>query len=252
VEWRTVPIASSRGGAASCPTALPMPLHEYAADFSASSLAELQEILAQPCVEQIELPIPADLQSPGAPLGLAARDELYHRLAACLTRKSNVMLALWDGVSTGLVGGTSQVLLRFLHALPEPDTALQPVTFLAATPGDTSGPEFACWIPMQRVGNGDRESLPAREQFLSGGLGPCQLRTHRDMPAELAEILCELNDYNNCFSALAPSPDELAVLAAPAELPAGADHLTRAAGEFSKADIGDPQSAARGLVFQSM
>jgi hypothetical protein len=233
---------------------LPMPLHEYAADFSASSLAELREILAQPGVEQIELPIPAGLQSPGAPLGPAARDELYHRLAACLTRKSNVILALWDGVSTGLVGGTSQVLLRFLHALPEPDAALQPVTFVAAAPGDMSGPEFACWIPMRRAGNGDRESLPAREQFLSGGLGPCQLRTHRRMPAELAEILCKLNDYNSCFAALAPSPEELAMLAAPAELPAPVQTtLMHAAGEFSKADYLAVHNQRRAdLVFQSM
>jgi hypothetical protein len=233
---------------------LPMPLHEYAADFSASSLAELQEFLAQPGVEQIELPIPAGLQLPGAPLGPAARDELYHRLAACLTRKSNVILALWDGVSTGLVGGTSQVLLRFLHALPDPDAALQPVAFMDTASGDTSGPEFACWIPMRRAGNGDCEPLPAREQFLSGGLGPCQLRTHRRVPAELAEILDELNDYNSSFFELAPSPEALVTLATPAELPAVVQaSLVRAAGEFAKADylaVYNQRRADR--VFQSM
>ncbi len=233
---------------------LPMPLREYAADFSAQSLAEIREILAQPGVEQIELPIPSSLHSHATPLGPAARDELYHRLAECLTRKTNLMLALWDGVSTGLVGGTSQVLLRFLHALPEPDGALEPVQFVDAEPGDMSGPDFACWIPMRRADNGGRESLPTQEQFLSGELGPCRLRAHPRMPTELAEILRELDDYNSRFIALAPSPEDLAMLAAPTELPAEVHaSLMQAAGEFAKADylaVHNQRRADR--VFQAM
>lgn len=233
---------------------LPMPMADYAADFSAASLGEIREILAQPGVEQVALPIPPGLQSPGQPLGRDARHEMYRRLAECLARKSNLILALWDGVNTGLVGGTSQVLLRFLHALPEPEVALQPVTFLEAGPGDTSGPEFACWIPMRRAGNGEGQSLPEREQFVSGGLGPCQLRSHARMPAELAEILWELNDYNGSFLALAPSPDALAMLAAPGELPAAVHNsLMRAAGEFAKADYLAVHNQRRAdWVFQSM
>jgi hypothetical protein len=233
---------------------LPMPMEDYAADFSAESLAEIRAILAQPGVERLALPIPPDLQSPGQPLDREARDELYHRLAACLARKSNLILALWDGVNTGLAGGTSQVLLRFLHALPEPEVPLQPVAFVDARPGDTSGPEFACWIPMRRGGNGNGQSLPEREAFLSGGLGPCQLRSHPRMPAELAEILCELNDYNSSFCELAPSPDSLAMLAAPADLPAAVQtSLMRVEGEFAKADYLAVHNQRRAdWIFQSM
>lgn len=233
---------------------LPMTLHEYAADFSSESLAEIQEILAQPGVEQVELPMPTDLRSHEAPLGPVARDVLYHRLAGCLARKSNLVLALWDGVNPGLVGGTSQVLLRFLHALPEPETALQPVQFVDVESGDMSGPDFACWIPMRRAGNDGREALPAREQFLSGELGPCRLRIHRCMPTELAEILRELNDYNSRFITLAPPPEALAMLAAPTDLPAEVHaSLMQAAGEFAKADylaVHNQRRADR--VFQSM
>ena len=216
---------------------LPMPLHEYIADFSPQSLAEIQEILAQPGVHQVELPIPTDLRSHEAPLGPVARDALYRRLGECLGRKCNLILALWDGANTGLAGGTSQVLLRFLHSLPEPDASLQPIQFTDAESGDLSGPDFACWIPMRRAGNDDRESLPARELFLSDELGPCRLRVHHHMPTELGEILRELNDYNSRFSALAPSPEALATLAAPTELPAEMQaSLAHAAGEFAKAD----------------
>ncbi|MDH4260120.1 MAG: hypothetical protein OEW16_07425 [Gammaproteobacteria bacterium] len=233
---------------------LPMPLDEYTADFSSESLAEIQEILAQPGVERVELPIPTSLRSDETPLGPVARDALYHRLAECLARKSNLVLALWDGVNTGLVGGTSQVLLRFLHALPEPDMALQPVQFTDVESGAMSGPDFACWIPMRRAGNDGREALPAREQFLSGDLGPCRLRVHHQLPAGLAEILGELNDYNSRFLALAPSPEALATLAAPTELPAEVNaSLIHAAGEFAKADYLAVHNQRRAdWVFQSM
>lgn len=216
---------------------LPMPLHEYVADFSPQSLAEIREILAQPGVDQAELQLPADLRSHEVPLGPVARDALYRRLGECLARKCNLILALWDGVNSGLAGGTSQVLLRYLQAPPEPDAMLQPVQFVDVESGDTSGPDFACWIPMRRAGNNGRESLPAQELFLSGELGPCRLRVHRGMPKELAEILRELNDYNRRFFELAPSRENLATLAAPAELPPELHaSLAHAAQEFAKAD----------------
>ena len=216
---------------------LPMPLREYTADFSPQSLAEFREILAQPGVEQVELPVPAHLQSHDAPLGPAARSVLYGRLGECLARKCNLILALWDGANPGLAGGTAQVLLRFLHSLAEPDETFRSVEFVDAEPGDMSGPDFACWIPMRRAGNSRRDSLPARELFLSGELGPCRLRVHRRMPAELVEILRELNDYNSRFSALAPAPEALATLATPVELPAEMRaSLAHAAREFAKAD----------------
>jgi len=62
------------------------------------------------------------------------RDYQYAAVGAYITRNSQIMIALWDGVSNGLVGGTSTVVRYRLEGLP---------------------PEYAPdWSPLDPVDNG--------------------------------------------------------------------------------------------------
>ena len=88
---------------------LPMPQAEYEADFEAAALERFRGLLAQEGVRVLEIPMA------GAPAGDAqVRDGQYKLLADYLTRRSNVLIAIWDGVDAGLAGGTSDVVQRYL------------------------------------------------------------------------------------------------------------------------------------------
>ena len=92
---------------------LPMPRALYEADFEGEALSGLMRLLDDSRVDVQELPLPsgtvADDFKDGAP-----RDVLYARLMDYLVRRSNVLVALWDGEVTGLTGGSSDVLVRYL------------------------------------------------------------------------------------------------------------------------------------------
>ena len=88
---------------------LPMPQAEYEADFEAAALERFRSLLAHEGVRVLEIPMA------GAPAGDAqVRDGQYKLLADYLTRRSNVLIAIWDGVDAGLAGGTSDVVQRYL------------------------------------------------------------------------------------------------------------------------------------------
>lgn len=207
---------------------LPQPLDEYCGDFTADSLAEFHTLLATPGVNQVSLP---------ACPGESAGESLYHRLGEHLARKSNILVVLWDGARTGRAGGTAEVLLRFLHALPELETLDPEIELVDGSSDEARGPDFACWIPMRRQGNGNAVRPIAREKIVSGNLGPGRVQLHDRFPDELATILRELNAFNHQFRALAPSAGDCTVLS----LPPGSSRragcsLVDFADEFSKAD----------------
>ncbi|SDK99602.1 hypothetical protein SAMN04488026_10638 [Aliiruegeria lutimaris] len=92
---------------------LPMPRALYEADFEGAALEDFKRLAEDERVVIEKLPLPpgetADLQVHGP-----ARDALYGRLMDYLVRRSNVLVALWDGEVTGLTGGTSDVVVRYL------------------------------------------------------------------------------------------------------------------------------------------
>lgn len=92
---------------------LPMPRQEYEADFDGEALERFRTLAAHPDVHIVEIP-PAEGRSAADLKDQAARDTQYQFLADYLTRRSNVLVALWDGLDAGLPGGTSDVVLRYL------------------------------------------------------------------------------------------------------------------------------------------
>ena len=85
---------------------LPMPQNLYEADFSSGGLKKLRSLIANTSVNVLEIPVET--------VETLNRDAQYALLKDYLVRRSNVLLALWDGQVTGLVGGTSDVVFEYL------------------------------------------------------------------------------------------------------------------------------------------
>ena len=99
---------------------LPMPRALYEADFEGEAHSDLIRLLNDPRVKVQELPLPSGIVEDDCKGG-ASRDALYARLMDYLVRRSNVLVALWDGEVTGLTGGSSDVVVRYLSG-SEPQT----------------------------------------------------------------------------------------------------------------------------------
>ena len=92
---------------------LPMPRALYEADFEGAAHSDLIRLLNDARVKVQELPLPSGTVEDDCKDG-ASRDALYARLMDYLVRRSNVLVALWDGEVTGLTGGSSDVVVRYL------------------------------------------------------------------------------------------------------------------------------------------
>lgn len=175
---------------------LPMPLAEYTADFPAESLAEFRDLLAQPGVTCTQLPLPPGLQRRAGSLTQEDKAGLYRRLGESLSGDCTLIIALWDGENSGRMGGTWEVVLRFLGALPEPQDPLRRIEFTDAGPGDGGGSNYVCWIPVRRVGTEAAHPSSSVPVFISGNVGPCRLRRHSGLPSGLQATLRELDARN--------------------------------------------------------
>jgi len=85
---------------------LPMPLNLYRQDFSESGLATLELLISNPNVTVTEIPVGTDND--------LNRDRQYVLLKDYIVRRSNILLALWDNLVTGLPGGTADTVLEYL------------------------------------------------------------------------------------------------------------------------------------------
>ena len=198
---------------------LPMPLAEYAADFDGENFATLQSLLKHPGVECDELAaVPAGAASRAA----ESRASMYVNLAETLTRRTTLLLALWDGRSSPLPGGTADTILRYLGARTERDGAADAKLAIhdAATEAESSM-SWAYWIPARRRDD-PLAAEPAKPCFLSG-FGDNGLQKHATMPAQLQHQLRELVDYNREFTRLVTSrelgPRDSLLAGLPADLP---------------------------------
>lgn len=92
---------------------LPMPKDIYEADFEGEALTVFRNLANDPRIKVIELPIIGGHAL--ADMGdQSYRDDQYDLLKNYLIRRSNLLLALWDGEITHLIGGTSDVVLSYL------------------------------------------------------------------------------------------------------------------------------------------
>ena len=165
-----------------------MPLVEYEKDFSPESLADFRALLEEKNVTLTELPMPQGDN----------RVMAYRQLSDCLIRKSNILLALWDGDDKRLTGGTSDTLLRFLGDATQGDK-IEIVSSIPITPAST---EFAYWIPVRRNGAADSDRADVGCRFLSGVPRTSVILAQEDMPSSLQSQLTQLDDYGADFDAL--------------------------------------------------
>jgi len=120
---------------------LPMPRSDYEQDFDADGLTQFQELADDDRVRVVELPVDEDVD-----LGGDGRIVQYEKLMDFLTRRSNLLLALWDGNEKGERGGTSQVVASYLSGNTHRDAPSQLATGAQI---DDCG-EVAVWIPTPR------------------------------------------------------------------------------------------------------
>jgi len=196
---------------------LPMPLEHYAADFDAETFALLKTYLAHPLVSCRELPLAAagvTLATPGA-----ERDLHYAALAQHLARGCSLLIALWDGESSVLPGGTADTVLRYLGVRTDRNKDDERLEFSEASADAGLPARLVYWIPTARAKNGSPADAGSAEElgapcFLAG-LGDNALQRLPAMPRRLEVHLRSLNAYNREYHrfrnrwAAPPAPDSL-------------------------------------------
>jgi len=104
---------------------LPMPAALYEADFEEpGSVHEFRELLARAGCAFVLPPAvdPESIRNPGP-----ARDRRYELAGAYVVGQSQILIALWDGIESGKIGGTSaMVKLRTEGSRDEGECSLQP------------------------------------------------------------------------------------------------------------------------------
>ncbi|MFT5007177.1 MAG: hypothetical protein ACI8YI_002810, partial [Paracoccaceae bacterium] len=125
---------------------LPMPRAAYEEDFEGSALAEFKKLADDSRVQVVELPVANDgkLSSLKKP---SARIAQYAQLKDYLVRRSNILLALWDGKMIEGKGGTSDVLSGYLSGHAKHVT---PARVTDRTMGFVDCGDLAIWIPTPR------------------------------------------------------------------------------------------------------
>jgi hypothetical protein len=194
---------------------LPMPLAEYAADFSADDLARLHALLAHPGVQVRQLASAAAASGTAAGIAYSARDARYVLLSETLLRRSSVLLALWDGAASALPAGTADTVLRFLGVRSDTLRSEPTLQFTPAAVDMDAAERLVYWIPAART-SGHAIAGPGATCWLRG-LGDDSLETQPAMPAQLAIQLRLLDHYNRDYDDLRASGQ----LPEPAPLAAG-------------------------------
>jgi hypothetical protein len=225
---------------------LPMPLKHYAADFDADTFALLETYLAHPLVSSRELPLAAA----GATLGFpgADRDMHYAALSQHLARGCSLLIALWDGESSVLPGGTADTVLRYLGVRTDRNKDDDRLELSEASANADLSPRLVYWIPTARAKNGSPEDAASAGEvgapcFLSG-FGDNALQRLPAMPRRLEVHLRSLNTYNREYQRFrnrwpAPPPPDSLTRGLPATVqvdPHDAPVLERIDLQYGKAD----------------
>jgi len=180
---------------------MPMPLKYYKNDFDEASSAELDRILTTEAVQCIELPLTPGLDADDNSWPEGARNTLYANLSDDLRRRSNVLVAFWDGKFKNLTGGTDNTLVKYLDAVPgENDAAIELVDADGAL---LNGEPVAYWIPTRRISSDNLaagENLP-RWLAASGE----RFRQWPDRPDDFHQELTEFDRFNQQYLQLSQS-----------------------------------------------
>ena len=217
---------------------LPMPLEQYAADFDEATLAHLKKLLRRPRVRCVELS--ADAAGAGSgPHTREQRDSMYANLTDTLIRRSSLLLALWDGRSSHLPGGTADTVLRYLGVRTEHYPEADGIRFIEAGEEPENTSRLVYWTPALR--SGATSDAPARAPCYLAGVGDNVLQVLYAMPKRLERQLAELNSYNLEYQRMSgtgrlrTAESLMDSLPARAALPAGA-MLADIDAQYGKAD----------------
>jgi hypothetical protein len=173
---------------------LPMPLAQYAADFDLDSFSLLKTLLAHPRTRRSELVLSATWEEGAEAAGSAPGDAPYATLARCLNRDCSLLIALWDGESSLLPGGTADTVLRFLGARTDRNQNDDRIQFSDAHPEHDLPARLVYWIPAARAKPG---AVPvARTPCFLAGVGDNKLQQLNKMPRRLEGHLRSLDAYN--------------------------------------------------------
>ncbi|GAC1456449.1 MAG: hypothetical protein PVSMB6_14240 [Steroidobacteraceae bacterium] len=221
---------------------LPMRLEQYAADFDPESFAVLTSLLAHPAVSSFAIPLSAPAEESAAAAGISLRDARYVALSRTLTRGCSLLIALWDGESSPLPGGTADTVLRYLGVRSDRNM-YDPQLQITDAPADHELPaRLVYWIPAARAQPG-----PAPDQgapcFLTG-FSDNVLQRLPAMPRRLEVHLLSLNLYNREYRRLVhrwrsrPAQDSLIGGLPPATALSDCDRptLERLDAQYGKAD----------------
>lgn len=183
---------------------MPMPLKYYKNDFDEASSAELDRILDSEAVQCIELPLTPGLDADDNYWPEGARSTLYANLSDDLRRRSNLLVALWDGKFKNLTGGTDDTVVRYLDAIPGPKDAA--IELADAGSALLSGEPLVYWIPAGRISSDQPASVVAGESL------PCwiaasgeQFRRWPNPPDDFHQELSEFDQLNQQYLELSQS-----------------------------------------------
>jgi hypothetical protein len=94
---------------------LPLPREVYARDFSADGQATLAQLCQR--VEVLPLPLLPGNTAAAVAIPGAARDRQYAHAGVFISSHSHILLGLWNGRSSDLLGGTAQVVRYHLEGI---------------------------------------------------------------------------------------------------------------------------------------
>ena len=217
---------------------LPMPLEHYAEDFDADTLRLLKSLLARPDVRCTELHPPPHR---GADVGRSPhRDRLYANLTETLIRRSSMLLALWDGQSSPLPGGTTDTVLRFLGVRSDANQAAEGIVLVDSAEDADTHERLVYWIPAARSSGAPAD--PLRRPCFLRCVGDNELLMQPSMPASLAFQLAGLNRYNREYRELVESgnlgnADSLLTALIPETSPRERMLLEEINAQYVKADV---------------
>jgi hypothetical protein len=144
---------------------LPMRRDLYEQDFSLESVSQFRTLLAQ-ATFSIELPFENGNSEEAVRAGGAGRDLQYLAVGHFIVEHCQVLIALWDGVTNGPMGGTSHVVKMQLEGIG-PSTSEDSLLFSPVQ----SGPVY--YVPTRRT---KLSTIPEDVEFIAihqaGNAGP--------------------------------------------------------------------------------
>jgi hypothetical protein len=172
---------------------LPMPRRIYEADFSGEALGRFRALADDPRIQLEEIRLPDGSDADQVRDG-SARDVLYGRLMNYLVRRSNVLVALWDGDANGLQGGSSDVVISYLAGSTEARPDMSNVSVHEDDDlGDENG-NVVVWIRCPRLSSAGKVDAIDTSFLLSGGARGLIVK-RSEMPVPVLERWAGLDRY---------------------------------------------------------